>query len=614
VLLPRLISHAITSSFSLPYSTTYSTHHRHLSFPPHCYSRSVHVSCMVYFVSSSAIREFMFKKKNIRHTGEIYPDEVMLDSRNLPAFDKTQFEGEIESPIAKRVPWVLGVCCMLALLLVLGRFAQLQVVEGKTLYERSVKNTLRYVPEYAPRGTVTDRHGINLAWNEARRTYIAQAGFGHVLGYVGYPKEDEIARAAYEPKELIGIDGIEAAYNQKLQGQKGKKLVEVDAHGAVVSEAVHVQPEPGAELRLSIDSRLQHLMYESLKSVADERGFTGGAGLLMDVQTGELLTLTNYPEYESNELSPGNTDRTKLASYFSDKRQLFLNRAVDGLYTPGSVVKPILALAALAEGIISPDKEILSTGELRLKNPYNPGQDSVFKDWKAHGFTDMRRAIAVSSDVYFYEIGGGYGSQRGLGIANIEKYSRLFGLAEKTGVILTGEPTGTIPSPSWKEANFDGEPWRVGDTYHTAIGQYGYQVTPLQMLRATAAIANKGKLLVPQLVYASSSMVMVEREIPLAPEKFAVVHEGMQLAVEAGTAIALNVPYVHIAGKTGTAELGATKAYVNSWVTGFFPFAAPRYAFVVVMEKGKRANTVGASAVMRRFLDKTHEMAPEYFE
>ncbi len=556
-----------------------------------------------------------FRSTKRANSGEIYPDEILLDARNMPSFNKDQFEGQLEQPIAKYVPSALGVFSLLILLMLLGRVGYLQFVRGAAFRERSVTNSLRYIPDYAARGTIYDRNGKALAWNDTSRTYSAAAGFGHLLGYVGYPREAELAKEKYEPKELVGIEGVEYTYNRQLEGEKGRKLIEIDALGKVQSEAINVPSRPGTDLTLSIDSGVQVAFYESIKAIALDRGFSGGAGVMMDVRTGEVLALTSYPEYDPNELAPRDTPRVKLADYFTDKRQPFLNRAVHGLYTPGSVVKPILALAALEEGVISPQRQILSTGALRLPNPYNPGQESVFKDWKEHGLVDMRRAIAVSSDEYFYQIGGGYKSQPGLGIANIEKYSRLFGLAEKTGIALKGEPKGTIPSPEWKAAHFDGEAWRIGDTYHTAIGQYGYQVTPLEMVRAIAAIANKGQLLHPQLLRdASSTMVSVERVIPIAGEKFTIIHEGMRMATEVGTAIGINVPYVEIAAKTGTAELGVSKAYVNSWVTGFFPYEHPRYAFVVVMERGKRANTIGAVATMRRFLDWMQEHVPEYFE
>jgi penicillin-binding protein 2 len=169
----------------------------------------------------------------------------------------------------------------------------------------------------------------------------------------------------------------------------------------------------------------------------------------MDIKTGELLALASYPEYNPTTLSLGQ-DKKTINGYFSDKRKVFLNRAVSGLYTPGSIVKPFIAYGALAEDVISPFKQIFSNGSISIPNPYFPDKKSTFKDHGSFGYVDMERALAVSSDVYFYEIGGGYQDQKALGIVNIDKYARMFGIAEKTGVDLGGEKVGIIPTPEWK--------------------------------------------------------------------------------------------------------------------------------------------------------------------
>jgi penicillin-binding protein 2 len=322
----------------------------------------------------------------------------------------------------------------------------------------------------------------------------------------------------------------------------------------------------------------------------------------MDVATGEVIALTSYPEYDPNVMTD-RSDATTISGYFKDKSEPFLNRPVSGLYSPGSIFKPLVAAAALQEGVISPATKIFSSGQLVVPNPYDATQNTVFKDWKAHGWTDMREAIAVSSDVYFYEVGGGSPRQKGLGIANIDKYAKIFGLAEITGIDLFGEVAGEIPTPEWKAKHFNGEPWRLGNTYHTAIGQYGVQVTPIQMVRAIAAIAS-GRLVTPIVTLPEGTLeAQGAVDLPISEANYDVVREGMRLAVTAGTAAGLNVPSVAVAAKTGTAELGASKSRVNSWVTGFFPFNSPRYAFVVVMEKGDSHNTVGGVYVMRQLID-----------
>jgi penicillin-binding protein 2 len=206
--------------------------------------------------------------------------------------------------------------------------------------------------------------------------------------------------------------------------------------------------------------------------------------------------------------------------------------------------------------------------------------------------------------------------QKGLGILNIEKYSTMFGIGQKTGVDVPDEVSGVIPSPEWKIKNFNGDPWRVGNTYHTAIGQYGYQVTLMQMVRATSAIANKGTLLTPHFILSDLDMQKKNISIDyINNEYYQIIHEGMEQAVkDGGTAIALNVPYVKVAAKTGTAQLGVTKDRVNSWVIGFFPYDHPKYAFTLMMESGPKSNGIGASAVMREVLDYMNQNTPEYFE
>jgi penicillin-binding protein 2 len=291
-----------------------------------------------------------------------------------------------------------------------------------------------------------------------------------------------------------------------------------------------------------------------------------------------------------------------------------MDRVISGLYTPGSIVKPFLAIAALTEQIIDPYKKILSTGSISIPNPYFPEKESVFKDWKVHGWVDMKQALAVSSDVYFYAIGGGFKDQKGLGITNIEKYTRLFGIGEKTGVDLPDETTGVIPNPEWKIKNFAGDPWRIGNTYHTAIGQYGFQVTPLEITRATAAIANYGTLVTPHLLLGDTSKEMRISKIDINKNYFDIVHEGMRQGVLGGTSILLNVPYVNIASKTGTAQLGIAKNKVNSWIVGFFPYENPKYAFTIMMEAGPSTNSVGATSVMRQLLDWMSINTPEYFK
>jgi len=565
----------------------------------------------------------IFKRNNKKLL--VDPDEIFLDSTNLENFDRQQFEGRIEKPIPQKTINFLGAFFVITILIFTVRLSYLQIQKGSVYRQRSENNTLEKVNIFADRGIIYDRNKKELVWNNkgedllsiSTRTYMSP-GFSHVLGYVSYPTKD--SAGVYWQNEFIGKDGLEKEYNDKIKGENGSKIIEIDAVGKIHSENIINAPKRGNDLTTSIDSRIQSKLFTFIKNSSEKNHFTGGAGILMDVENGEIIASTSFPEYDSEILSLGK-DTDKINKYISDKRKFFLDRNISGLYTPGSIVKPFLALGALVENIIDPSKKILSTGSISIPNPYFPDQKSVFKDWKAHGWTDMMQALAVSSDVYFYSIGGGYEGQRGLGITNIEKYIRLFGIGKVTGVDLPDEKGGTIPNPEWKIKNFAGDPWRIGDTYHTAIGQYGFQVTPIEMVRAISSIANYGKLLTPHFILGDtekenlhSIKVRQVSIIDLKREYFDVVHSGMRQAVTYGTALALNVPYVKVAAKTGTAQLGTNKNKVNSWVVGFFPDKNPTYAFTIVMEAGPSTGSADASSVMRALLDWMSVNTPEYFK
>ncbi len=556
------------------------------------------------------------KLKNIRKENFfVEPDEIFLDATNLENFDRQQFEGRIEKPIPKRTIIVAGAVSFLILALFSVRLSYLQIQKGQAYLERSKNNVLEGQIIFSERGIIYDRNKVELAWNNKEegkefpvRAYLTP-GFSHTLGYVSYPMRDKSGN--YWQTYFEGKDGLEKQYDSLLKGKNGSKIVEVDARGAVHSENIVNAPVRGRDLVTTIDSRLQKELYSLIRDFSVSNSFLGGAAVLADVRNGEVLASVSFPEYDSSVVSLGK-DKQKIEAYLTDKRKVFLDRTISGLYTPGSIVKPFFALGALMEGVIDPYKKILSTGSISIPHPYLKGQETIFKDWKAHGWVDMRQALAVSSDVYFYEIGGGFEDQRGLGIANIEKYAKLFGVGETTGVDLPDEKNGVIPSPEWKAKNFKGEPWRVGDTYNTSIGQYGFQMTPMEAVRAVSAVANHGTLPTPHFVLGDEVKEKETRSIEAPSQYFDVVREGMRLGVTSGTSSLLNVPYVEVAGKTGTAQLGVSKDKVNSWVTGFFPFENPKYAFAVLMEAGPSGGSVGASFVMRGLLDYMLLNTPEY--
>ncbi|HEY9481273.1 MAG TPA: penicillin-binding transpeptidase domain-containing protein [Candidatus Paceibacterota bacterium] len=551
---------------------------------------------------------------------EIDPDEIFLDSKNLPDFDVHQFEGRIEKPIGLGAIIGLLISFACIFLLLLGKAWALQAKDGAQYAAMSESNALDETTVFSQRGAIFDRNGQKLAWNRvdpdnmdfSARAYTELPGLSHVLGYVRYPAKDK--QGTYYRTDFEGVSGVEKFWNKELQGTYGTRVVETDALGNVTSESVIKPPVDGQNLILSIDATLQSRMFQAISNLAKRVGFTGGAGIVMNVHTGEVLAMTSYPEFSNTVMADG-SDAKAISSYLTDTAgKPFLNRITGGLYTPGSIVKPYVSIAALEEKVIDPSKQILSTGSISIPNPYDPTKKTTFMDWRPQGLVDMRKAIAVSSNVYFYEVGGGFQDQKGLGIDNLNKYFALFGFGQKPPEGFFSGPSGTVPSPSWKERVFPGDPWRIGDTYFTAIGQYGFQVTPLQMIRALSSVANGGTFLTPTILKTGTSTPVVGETVPVNPADFQIVREGMRQGALIGTASGLNVPYVKIAAKTGTAELGVSKAFVNSWVTGFFPYESPKYAFVVMMEHGPRANVYGATAAMREVFDWMHATDSDYLK
>ncbi len=553
---------------------------------------------------------------------DIDPEDIFIDSANLPGFDTDRFQGRIEKPVGDRTFLIFKSLLGIFLVILVGKLINLEIVKGKVYAEVSENNRLDHTLIFANRGIIYDRTGKELATNGIRnsdtdyasRVYSPTEGLSTVVGYLKYPSRDSKGR--YYDTTYHGIAGVEKVYNEKLTGINGLKITETNALGGLISENTLEKPQDGKPLYLSIDAGVTEALYKAIKDIATSRGFSGGAGVIMDVHTGEILALASYPDYDQNVLTEGK-NKAEISRLLNDSSTPLLNRVISGVYTPGSIVKPVMAIGALDMNIIDPRKQILSTGALTLPNPYDPENPTIFRDWKAHGYVDMRDALAVSSDVYFYVVGGGFQDQKGIGISNIDKYFSLFGMTTKTGIDLPGETSGQIATVAWKEKNFPGDPWRIGNTYHTSIGQYGTQVTPIEAVRWVGAIANGGKMLVPSVLKdGKSEDERVSSTLSFDAADWKVVKEGMRQGVsgENGVVKTMNSPDVEIAAKTGTAELGSRKQFVNSWVTGFFPYENPKYAFTVIMEKGPEENHIGAPSVMRQVVDWMAIYASEYFK
>lgn len=555
-------------------------------------------------------------------------DEIFMDSSNLPAFNLGRMEGRLEMPIRRRGIMTVAGIFGLIMAVFLYELIDLQLVNGADYRERSDNNSVHENILIAERGVIYDRRGEMLAWNAADyeatrgfplRSYTDRSGLGQLLGYVSYPQKDN--NGFYYRTDYIGRTGLESAYEQVLHGKNGSQLIEINVGGEVISSLSVNRGEAGQSFTTSVDAELSEMMYDIIASSTEKAGFRSGAGAIMDVETGEIIAMTSFPSFDPEVMANG-SDVDLIESYNTDERFPFLNKVTGGAYTPGSIVKPFLAYAALEENVIPASKTIYSDGDLSIPNPYNPDLPTVFRDWRAHGAVDMKKAIAYSSDVYFYIIGGGLpaiaapqagvNEMPGLGIRRIDEYMKKFGFGEKTNINFPGEQGGLIPTPEWKEETFD-EAWLLGNTYHTSIGQFGFLVTPLQMLRAYAALGNGGKLLTPTFIAGDTPHYA---ELDLNESYLDIVREGMRMAVDTdgGTVRGLDLDYVVIAGKSGTAELGNDNEHVNSWVAGFWPYDKPKYAFILLMERAPRSNSLGAGWVMREVFTWMHEHRPEYLD
>ena len=556
----------------------------------------------------------MFGRKKRIYDPEISPDEIFLDSSNLPNFNQNSLEGRLEKPLSGTTYyWLAGTIAVIFLILI-GQAVHLEIIKGASYATRSEENLLRPGVLFAQRGAIMDRNGVSLVTNETtpdgfvKRVYTTPS-MSNILGYVSYPKKDSSGQ--YYDTDIAGLAGVEKSFNSQLAGQNGTLLVEKDARDHTVSEGSSIPAQNGTDLTLSIDVRAQNAMYTAVQQLADRIPFKGGAGIMMNAQTGEIIALVSYPTFDSNVLSSGGPSDV-IAGYSTNPRQPYLDRPVQGLYTPGSVVKPIEASGALTQGTIDPSVTIDDIGYITVPNPYDPSHPTKFVDWEPVGVEDLRKAIAFSSDVYFYMVGGGYGNQKGLGITSLDAWFSTFGYTSPTGIQLPDEATGFVPSPAWKLKTYN-QQWSLGDTYHTAIGQYATQITPIEEARAIAAIANGGRLLTPTLLKGQPAQ---GESLAVSPQALEVVREGMREGVDGGgTSTGLNdMSFVQPAGKTGTAQTGTTNQYFNAWAVGFWPYNNPKYVYAVMMDQGPTGDVFGGIYVMHQFFESLHATAPEYFQ
>ena len=438
---------------------------------------------------------------------------------------------------------------------------------------------------------------------ETSRDYNNGGYFSHIVGYVGKVSNDDIkADSYYSILDFIGKDGLEARYEKELRGLPGKIAVLVNSENTILKTLTAKEAAAGNNLALSIDGNLQKLLTDALNEKMVQTDSTGAAAVVLNVKSGEIISLVSLPNFDFSSQTYG--------EIIKDKNKPFFNRAISGFYPAGSTIKPFIASAALAENIIDPNSKIDDTlGYIKIENQYDPDITYTYRDWKAHGFVDMRRAIAVSANVYFYVIGGGYKNFKGLGIDKIKKYLNVFGFGSGLGIDLPGEASGLIPDPIWKKSAKN-EGWFTGDTYNVSIGQGDVLVTPLQMVSAVAAIANNGTLWRPRIVKKITDFggkIVKEFEPEMIKNNFIDVHnlqiirEGMRGAVTEGSAYLLADLPVKVAGKTGTAQVTSTFRKTNAWFTGFAPYDSPEIALAIVIEGAGEGSTAAVPVAKEIF-------------
>jgi penicillin-binding protein 2 len=428
------------------------------------------------------------------------------------------------------------------------------------------------------------------------------------LGYTGRVNAADLkANPTYGPTDLIGKLGLEKQYEKELRGENGGERTEVDATGRPIRVLASRDPVAGNNLVLSIDEDLQRHMVDAINKQMAASGAKRASGVAVDPRTGEVLAIASLPSYDNNLFSRGITqaDYQKL---LADPGQPLFNKAVSGGYPSGSIIKPLGAAAALAERVITGSTTINDTGKIVIPNKYDPEHPATYYGWERTnglGPVNVLSALAQSSDIFFYEVMGGFTDfLHYMGITRLASYYQKFGLGARTGIDLPGEAVGRVPTPEWKKA-FSGEAWYTGDTYNVSVGQGDLLVSPLQMVMAISVVANGGTLykphLVSQITDANGKVVSqlkpeVARQGFIGPADLALVRQGMQLAVTSpnGTAcckIKDEVP-VAVAAKTGTAETvahdtgvdAAQQSKPHAWFEAFAPAESPRIAIVILVE------------------------------
>ena len=427
----------------------------------------------------------------------------------------------------------------------------------------------------------------------AKREYIYGTTAANIIGYLGLLNRSEFNRLkhyGYRLNDLVGRDGIEKQYDDYLRGSHGGKQVEVDYRGREAMTLGLKEPVPGKDVQLTIDLGLQEFCDGLL---SDKRGSI----VVMDPYTGAVLAMASSPTYDPAIFIESRRG-DEIKQILQDKEYPLLNRAITGAYPPGSVFKVVVATAALEKGVITPDTVFSCPGSLKLGS-------RTFHCWKkdGHGEQSLREAIKNSCNVFFWRLG------ILLGVDNIAKYSKKFGVGERTGIDIPGEVPGNLPSSEWKKKRFN-EKWYKGETLNYAVGQ-GYLITsPLQVARIMSVFANGGTLVTPYLVSEVGGIPVAAEDkvkLDISPETIGIVREGLEKVVNdrRGTGMKAKLKDVVVAGKTGTAQTSREKNH--GWFAGFAPFEDPRVTVVIFDEYGGKGGYYAAGTA-GKVIQKAYEL------
>ena len=459
-----------------------------------------------------------------------------------------------------------------------------------------------------------------------RREYTGGDLLAHLLGTLGEVRADQLERPDfqdYRQGEVIGQTGLEATLEPELRGSAGGRNVIVDVAGREMERLDEVDPVPGSDVTLTVDLDLQRTAAEAFASESPDEPAHDGALVALDPRSGDVLAMVSRPAFDPNAFS-GGVDAETWRSLTRDPGKPLQNRAVAGQYPPGSTYKAFLAAAGLESGLITPTSRVVCPGSFWYGN-------RSFKCWKkeGHGAVDLHTSLVRSCDVYYYQLGVR------LGVDRIASFSKAFNLGRLTGIGLSDEKPGLVPSSEWKLRRFK-TPWYSGETVSISIGQ-GYDlVTPLQLAVAYAAIANGGTLYEPRLVLRrrrpevgiEETKPRVTGTVPVKPENLALIRKALNGVVEqpGGTGSKARVPGVSVAGKTGTAQVvrlehfeGVKESKIprqyrdHAWFVSFAPADDPEIVVAVLAEHGGHGGSAAAplaQKVLAKYFEKKGVVPP----